>query len=195
MLFSIHHSGTAKIRRLVAPEVRRSSLQKHSPEIFIKQFLFIWLISVMYSDKHQQPPDLPLNLPWAFLLPFTEERWSWWLWWWAMSHTPEFWTLVSSGDFRWKTVFGRPFVKRFALCYQTVVCPVCPVCDVSALWPNGWVDQDETWHACRPRPWPHCVRWGPNSLSLKGAQPPTKFLAHICCAKRLHGSRCHLIWS
>jgi len=34
-------------------------------------------------------------------------------------------------------VFGRPFVKRFALCYQTVVClsvchvmscPICPVC-------------------------------------------------------------------
>jgi len=25
--------------------------------------------------------------------------------------------------------FGRPFVKRFALCYQTVVClSVCPVC-------------------------------------------------------------------
>jgi len=21
--------------------------------------------------------------------------------------------------------FGRPFVKRFALCYRTVVCPVC----------------------------------------------------------------------
>jgi len=26
--------------------------------------------------------------------------------------------------------FGRPFVKRFALCYQTVVCPVYPVCPV-----------------------------------------------------------------
>ena len=26
-------------------------------------------------------------------------------------------------------IFGRPFVKRFALCYQTVVClSVCPVC-------------------------------------------------------------------
>ena len=25
-------------------------------------------------------------------------------------------------------VFGRPFVKRFALCYQTVVCSVSPVC-------------------------------------------------------------------
>ena len=33
---------------------------------------------------------------------------------------------------RW-TVFGRPFAKRFALCYRSVVCPVCPVCDVRAL--------------------------------------------------------------
>jgi len=36
-------------------------------------------------------------------------------------------------------------------------CPVlsdlsCPVCNVGVLWPNGWTDQDETWHACRPRP-------------------------------------------
>ena len=60
--------------------------------------------------------------------------------------------------------FGRPFVKRFALCYQTVVCHF--VCDVGVSWPNGWTDQDETWHAGRPRPWPHCVRWGPR------AQPP-----------------------
>jgi len=22
-------------------------------------------------------------------------------------------------------IFGRPFVKRFALCYRSVVCPVC----------------------------------------------------------------------
>jgi len=72
-------------------------------------------------------------------------------------------------------VFGRPFVKRFALCYRSVVCPVlsvCPVCDVRALWSNSWTDQDETWHAVRPRPWPHCVRWGPSSPSPKGAQPP-----------------------
>jgi len=26
------------------------------------------------------------------------------------------------------TLFGRPFVKRFALCYPTVVCPVLSVC-------------------------------------------------------------------
>jgi len=31
-------------------------------------------------------------------------------------------------------IFGRPFVKRFALCYQSVVLFVC---NVRALWPNG----------------------------------------------------------
>ena len=46
------------------------------------------------------------------------------------------------------------------------------VCNVRALWPNGCMDQDETWHAGRPRPWPHCVRWGPSFPSLKRAQPP-----------------------
>jgi len=34
------------------------------------------------------------------------------------------------------------------------------------------MDQDKTWHAGRPRHWPHCVRWGPSSPSLKGAQTP-----------------------
>ena len=55
-------------------------------------------------------------------------------------------------------VFARPFVKRFALCYRTIVCLFFPVCNVGVLWPNGWTDRDETWRACRPRPWPYCVR-------------------------------------
>jgi len=46
-----------------------------------------------------------------------------------------------------------------------------PVCNVGVLWPNGWTDQDETWRADRPRPWPHCVRWRPRSPFPKGAQP------------------------
>ena len=75
-------------------------------------------------------------------------------------------------------VFGRPFIKRFALCYRTVVLSVCPVYNVGALWPNGWMDQDETWHADRPRPWPHCVRWGPSSPSPKGDKAPN-FSAHM----------------
>ena len=63
------------------------------------------------------------------------------------------------------------------------VCLSCPVCDVRALWPNGWADQDETWHAGRPRPWPHCVRWGHSSLPLKGHSPHPQFSAHICCGQ------------
>jgi len=41
------------------------------------------------------------------------------------------------------------------------------------------MDQDATWYGCRPRPRPHCVRWGPSSPPLKGAQP--HFLAHVYC--------------
>jgi len=56
---------------------------------------------------------------------------------------------------------------------------VLSVCDVGALWPNGWMDQDETWHAGKPRPWPHCVRWGPSFPSPMGPQ----FSTHICCGQ------------
>jgi len=59
---------------------------------------------------------------------------------------------------------------------------VCPVCDVRALWPNGWTDHDETWHAGRPRPCPLCVRWGPSSPSPKRGRSP-QFSAHICCSQ------------
>jgi len=61
-------------------------------------------------------------------------------------------------------LFGRPFVKRFALCYRSVVlsCPVClsvclSVCDVGVLWPNGWPDQGGTWHGGGPQPRRLCV--------------------------------------
>jgi len=75
-----------------------------------------------------------------------------------------------------------PFLKRFALCYQTVVLSVlsCPVCD-GVLWPNGWTDQDETWHGGRPQSRPHCVRLGPSSPQ-KGHSPP-QFSAHVCCGQ------------
>ena len=71
-----------------------------------------------------------------------------------------------------RPIFGRPFVKRFAVCYRTVVLSVLSVCDVGVLWPNGWTDEDETWHARRPRLWPHCVRWGSSSPTQKGHSPP-----------------------
>jgi len=55
-------------------------------------------------------------------------------------------------------IFGRPFVKRFALCYH----PVCLVCDVGVLWPNAWTDQDETCHAG--------IGFGPGHIVLDGDQ-------------------------
>ena len=69
-------------------------------------------------------------------------------------------------------IIGRPFVKRFTLYYQTVVCPVClSVCDVDVFWPNGWMDQDETWRGSRSRPRPHCVRWDPAPRPERGTPP------------------------
>ena len=85
-------------------------------------------------------------------------------------------------------IFGRPFVKQFTLCYRTVVLSVClsvlsvsPVCNVGVLWPKGWMDQDETWRAGRPRPWLQCVRWGPSFHSPKGHN--RRFSARICCGQ------------
>jgi len=61
----------------------------------------------------------------------------------------------------------------------SVCLSVLSVCDVGVLWPNGFMHQNETWHGGRPRPRPHCVRWGPSSPPPKGAQP-SPILAHVC---------------
>jgi len=107
----------------------------------------------------------------------------------------------STSDSSLATVLGRPFVKTVRP-MLSFCCPVClsclsvclclSVCNVGVLWPNGWADQDETWHAGRPRLWPHCVRWGPSSHSPKEARPPN-FRPISVAAKWLHGSRCHLV--
>jgi len=87
------------------------------------------------------------------------------------------------------------------VCKTVLVCKtVRPVCDVGVLWPNGWTDQDESWHGGRPRPRPHCVRWikiplgtevtlGPGNVVVDGdpaplrkgtQQPRPHFSAHVC---------------
>ena len=62
---------------------------------------------------------------------------------------------------------------------RTVVLSLLPVSDIGVLWPNGWMDQGETWHEGRPRPWPHCVMWGPSSPPKKWGHNP-QFSAHVC---------------
>jgi len=51
------------------------------------------------------------------------------------------------------------------------------------MWPNGWMDQHKTWHAGRPRSWPHCVRWGPSSPLKAHSSDSPQFSAHICCGQ------------
>jgi len=41
------------------------------------------------------------------------------------------------------------------------------------LWPNGWMDQDGTWHGGRPHPRRLCVRWVPSSPVLKRGGAPS----------------------
>jgi len=48
------------------------------------------------------------------------------------------------------------------------------------------------WYGGRPQPRRLCVRCGPSPLPRKGRSPPNFRPASIV-AKRLHGSRCHLV--
>jgi len=71
------------------------------------------------------------------------------------------------------SVFGRPYIKRFALCYRPLSVLSClSVCDVGVLWPKGWMDQHATLCGGRPRLRRHCVRWRPSSSSPKRYTAP-----------------------
>jgi len=60
------------------------------------------------------------------------------------------------------------------------------------LCPDSWMDHDATWYEDRPRPKRHCFIWGPSSHPQKGGTAPN-FWSMSIVAKRLHGSRCHLV--
>jgi len=81
-------------------------------------------------------------------------------------------------SFHWATVcrMVRPMLLDCCLSCLSVL----SVCDIGVLWPNGWMDQGETWHGGRPWPRPHCVRWGPSSPQ-KGHSP--QFSTHVHCGQ------------
>jgi len=91
-------------------------------------------------------------------------------------------------------IFGRPFVKRFVLCYQTVVClSVVSLTLVYCGQTVGWINM----------PLGMEVGLGPGHIVLdgdpvppppkKGAQQPPLFGPCIA-AKRLDGSAFRLVW-
>ena len=84
--------------------------------------------------------------------------------------------------------FGRPFVKRFALCYRTVVLSVLSVTLVYCGQIIGQIKMK-----LRKQ-----VGLGPGHIVLDGdpAPPPPKggnFWLISVAAKWLQGSRCHLV--
>jgi len=56
-----------------------------------------------------------------------------------------------------------------------------PIFGPRLLWPNGYMDQDATWHGGSPRPTRHCVLWAPAPPPLKGHSP--QFLANVRCGQ------------
>ena len=58
-----------------------------------------------------------------------------------------------------------------------------PIFGPCLLWPNGWIDQDGTWHGGRPWSSPHCARWGHSSPPQRGGRAPPQFSAHLYCGQ------------
>ena len=95
--------------------------------------------------------------------------------------------------FAYLVFFGRPFVKRFALCYRTVVLSVCLSCLTETLvycgQMVGWIKMKlgmKVGLGSR-----HIVLDGNPAPSKKGTAP--NFPPMSVVAKRLDGSRCHLV--
>ena len=95
--------------------------------------------------------------------------------------------------------FGRPFVKRFALCYRSVVCPVlsaCPVLSVTFVHCGQTVGRIKMKLGVQVGLGAgHIVLHGDRAPPpLKGHSPLPSFRPISVAAKWLHGSRCHLVW-
>jgi len=70
--------------------------------------------------------------------------------------------------------------------------------DPCLFWPNDRMDQMATWYGGRPRPRPHCVKWGFSSLYKRATAPPIfgdqlplpkghspQFSAHVYCGQTI----------
>jgi len=92
---------------------------------------------------------------------------------------------------------GRPRPRRLCVRWRPSPLPKrgqspFPILGPFLLWPNGWMHQDTTWYGGRPQPRGLCVRWRPSPQPPKKSGAPN-FRPMSIAAKRLHGSRCHLV--
>jgi len=88
------------------------------------------------------------------------------------------------------SLYGRT-VCGLAICYQTVLRSCLSVClSVTLVYCGQTVGWIATRWGGRPRPRPHCVRWGPSSAK-KGTTPNFRPMSVV--SELLDGSRCHLV--
>jgi len=79
-------------------------------------------------------------------------------------------------------VFGRPFVKRFALCYRSVVSPVC--LSVTFVHCGQTVGRIKMKIGMQLGLGPgHIVLDGDPAPPPQRGTAPTKFSAHVCCGQ------------
>jgi len=99
-------------------------------------------------------------------------------------------------------IFGQPFVKRFTLCYQTVVCPVClsvrSVTLVRYGQTVGWIMMplDMEVDLSRLSPGDIVLDGDPASPPKKGQSSPPHISAHVYCGQSIaYLSNCwSLVW-
>jgi len=61
------------------------------------------------------------------------------------------------------------------------------------LWPKGWMDPGTIWYGGRPRPRPHCIRWGTAASQNRYSYTTKIFIRLSVVAKRLDGLRYYLL--
>jgi len=96
---------------------------------------------------------------------------------------------VKSGRGFWSTITSNhsPYATAPLSCLSVTL---------GVLWPNDWMNQDATWYEGRPRPRPHCVRWGSSSPSHGNRHiSPPHFSAHVYWSQTFaHLSNCWVLF-
>jgi len=99
------------------------------------------------------------------------------------------WSRSTPFDFH-HGIFRRPFVKRFALCYRSVVCPVLSVTLVHCGQTVGWIKM-KLGMLVGLGPGHIVLDGDPVPLPQRGTAPDFRPISVV--AKWLYESRCHLV--
>ena len=81
-------------------------------------------------------------------------------------------------------IIGRPFIKRFTLCYTSAVCPVCLSVTVYCGQTVGWIRMKLGMN----------VGLGPGHVALNGDPAIRSVLCNVHSAMHTHMNRLTVLW-